>query len=142
MGGNRRERIARIIREEASRVILHDLADPRIGFCTVTRVQVTGDLHEAVIYVSIMGEELDRKHTMKALARAASVVRRAIAPRLKTRLLPSVSFDFDESVSGAIHMSELINAARNTDADKVRANKEASSSSEVDEEQDDTTQAT
>ncbi len=82
MPGKRRERIERIIREEASSVILFELADPRIGFVTVTRVKVTGDLQSARIFVSVLGDEADRSITMKALARAATVVRRAIAPRL------------------------------------------------------------
>ncbi len=116
MPGNRRERIARVIREEASRVIIHELADPRIGFVTVTRVKVTGDLQSARIFVSVLGDEADRARTMKALARASMVVRRAIAPRLKTRLLPSISIEFDESLEEALHVEDLIRDARATDS--------------------------
>jgi ribosome-binding factor A len=115
--GKRRDRIARVIREEASRVILYELADPRIGFVTVTKVKVSGDLQQARVFVSVLGKEGDRTKTMHALARASKVVRRAVAPRLKTRLVPSISFEFDESVEGAIRVEGLIRQARATDSD-------------------------
>jgi ribosome-binding factor A len=115
--GNRKERIARVIREEASRVVLYELADPRIGFVTVTKVKVSGDLQVATIFVSVLGSDGDRSKTMHALSRATKVVRKAVAPRLKTRLLPSITFEFDESVEGAAHIMELIREARATDPD-------------------------
>jgi ribosome-binding factor A len=120
VSGDRARRIARVIREEASRVVLYELADPRIGFVTVTRVKVSGDLQQAKVFVSIMGDETDRKSTMTALSRAATVVQRAVGPRLKTRLVPHVSFEFDPSVEGAIRVSHLIKEARATDADGGR----------------------
>ena len=120
MSGNRRERIARVIREEASRVILYELADPRIGFVTVTKVKVSGDLQTAKVFVSVLGSPGDRSKTMHALARATKVVRKAVAPRLKTRLLPSISFQFDESVEGAARVQGLIREARATDSDAAR----------------------
>ncbi|MHC5053712.1 MAG: 30S ribosome-binding factor RbfA [Planctomycetota bacterium] len=120
MPGNRKERIARVIREEASRVILYELADPRIGFVTVTNVKVSGDLQTAKIFVSVLGTPGDRSKTMHALARATKVVRKAVAPRLKTRLIPSISFEFDESVEGAIRVQGLIKEARATDSDAPR----------------------
>jgi hypothetical protein len=58
--------------------------------------------------------------TMTALDRAARVVQRAIGPRLKTRMIPMISFEFDPSVEGAIRVSELIREARATDADSAR----------------------
>ncbi len=117
MSGNRAERIARVIRDEASRVILYELADPRIGFVTVTKVKVSGDLQNARVYVSVYGNEADKTKTMMALARAASVVRRAVSPRLKTRRLPVITFEFDDSVEGAFRVEGLISEARATDAD-------------------------
>ena len=117
MAGNRRERIARIIREEASRVVLYELGDPRIGFVTVTKVKVSQDLSHARVYVSVYGDEGEREETMKALHRAACVVQRACGPRLKTRTIPHVEFEFDPSIEGAIHMSQLISKARASDAD-------------------------
>jgi ribosome-binding factor A len=117
MPGRRRERIARIIREEASRVVLYELADPRIGFVTVTKVEVSPDLSHARVYVSVYGDESEREQTMEVLHGAARVVQRAYGPRLKTRIIPRVEFEFDPSVEGAIHMSQLINEARASDPD-------------------------
>ncbi len=117
MAGKRSERIARIIREEASRVVLYELGDPRIGFVTVTKVKVSSDLSHARVYVSVYGDEGEREQTMEALHRAARVVQRECGPRLKTRTIPHVEFEFDPSVEGAINMSQLIKQARATDAD-------------------------
>ena len=117
MAGNRRERIARVIREEASRTVLYELADPRIGFVTVTKVKVSADLSHARVYVSVYGDDGARDSTMQALSRAATVVRRAVAPRLKTRIIPHIEFEFDPSVQKAIQMEQLIREARASDPD-------------------------
>jgi len=117
MGSNRTARIARVIREEASRVILYELSDPRIGFVTVTKVKVSGDLSLARVYVSILGDDGDRDKTMDVLGHAARIVQRAVAPRLRTRIIPHISFQFDASVEGTARLSRLIREARATDAD-------------------------
>ena len=105
MAGIRPDKIARVIREEASRVVLYELADPRIGFVTVTKVKVSADLQHARVYVSVLGDEADRDRTMAVLEGAARVVQRAVGPRLKTRSIPIISFEFDPSVQGAIRVS-------------------------------------
>ncbi len=117
MAGRRGERIARIIREEASRVVLYELGDPRIGFVTVTRVKVSADLSHARVYVSVYGDDEAREQTMKVLIRAVKVVKRACGPRLKTRIMPQIEFEFDPSVAGAIRIRQLIKEARASDPD-------------------------
>ena len=121
MADIRRERIARIIREEASRVVLYELGDPRIGFVTVTKVKVSADLSHARVYVSVYGDDAVRQATMKALSRAVRVVQRSCGPRLKTRIIPHIQFEFDPSVEGAIHISQLIGKARASDPDGGKA---------------------
>jgi len=121
VGGNRKERVARVIREEASRVVLYELADPRIGFVTVTKVKVSADLQHARVYVSVMGDAPSRDETMGVLERAARVVQRAVGPRLKMRTIPRIEFEFDPSVEGSIRVSALIREARATDADATAA---------------------
>jgi ribosome-binding factor A len=119
MAGKRCERIARVIREEASRVVLYELGDPRIGFVTVTRVKVSADLSHARVYVSVYGDDEARERTMQALIRAAKVVKRACGPRLKTRIMPQIEFEFDPSVAGAIRIRQLIEEARASDPDST-----------------------
>jgi ribosome-binding factor A len=121
VGGTRAEKMARIIREEASRVVLYELADPRIGFVTVTKVKVSPDLQHATVFVSVMGDEAMRKQTMSVLEGAAKVVQRAIGPRMKGRTMPMVGFEFDPSIAGSLRVSELIRHARSTDVDVVHA---------------------
>ena len=131
MAGNRKERVARVIREEASRVVLYELADPRIGFVTVTKVKVSADLQHARVYVSVMGDEPSRDGTMAVLDKAARVVQRAVGPRLKMRTIPRIEFEFDPSVEGSIRVSALIREARATDADAVAAKGTAADGEDV-----------
>jgi ribosome-binding factor A len=121
MAGNRAERIARVIREEASRVVLYELADPRIGFVTITKVKVSADLAHARVYVSVLGDQPVIDKTMAVLEGAVRVVQRAVGPRLKMRSMPHIDFEYDPSIEGAVRVSQLIREARATDFDSVAA---------------------
>jgi len=104
----RQARIARIIREVASRVILYELADPRIGLVTVTRAEPSRDNRHAKVYVSVMGtrEEIDR--TLRGIRNARSVIQAEVAGYLTTRFSPVLTFVEDESIKRSIRMSQLI----------------------------------
>src|SRR5512135_544593 len=105
------KRVQEAIKEEAGVVITQQLADPRLGFVTVTRVKVTRDLREAVIYVSILGGEGERSKTLRALADAAGFVKRSCGERLQLRFTPAVRFEFDPGVDKSIRVAELLKQA-------------------------------
>lgn len=107
----RARRVAEAIKEEASRVITQRLADPRLGFVTVTRVKVTRDLRSAVICVSVLGDRADRSRTMHALEDAAGYVQSLCGKRLGLRFTPRVQFQFDPGVDNSIRVSELLRQA-------------------------------
>lgn len=117
MASIRLQRVAEVIRETAARVIVQDLADPRIRFVTVTRAEVSPDLQNARVFVSVLGSDADRRTTMRALDRAARIVRHACGDALKVRRTPEIQFCFDESIERSAHISELIREARRTDPD-------------------------
>jgi ribosome-binding factor A len=93
---------------EIAGILQRDLKDPRLGLATCTRVQVTGDLKVAKIYVSVLAREEKQKETMKALEGASGYVRRLLGQRLGLRASPEVRFIFDPSVEYGIKLEKLI----------------------------------
>jgi ribosome-binding factor A len=106
----RPERLRRV--DEAVRKVLSEgiaeLKDPRIGFVTVTAVQVTNDLEHATVWVSIFGTEKQREQTFSALEGAAGVLQGRINRELHLRRTPHLRFTYDAAVERGVRMSSLI----------------------------------
>ena len=107
--------MAEAIREVVSSAILFEVADPRIHSVTVLRVEVAADLRNAVVYVSIMGNEAERKQTFRGLIHATGFLQARVAARLQTRFTPVLSFKHDESVKKSIEVTRLIDEALASD---------------------------
>ncbi len=103
--------MAEVIREVAAETILFELRDPRIKFVTVTRVEVSGDLQIAKIYVSVMGDQKTQDLALHGLTHSAGYIQSKLGSRLKTRFTPAVRFFLDEGVKKSIEVSRLINEA-------------------------------
>lgn len=110
--GGRRERVAERVRQEVAAIVRFDLADPRVGRATVTRVSMTGDLALARVYVSVLGEPAQQQETLTALRRASGRVRSLLGGRLRLRATPEVRFVFDPSVEFGIRLEEILEAER------------------------------
>ena len=102
------EKIQELMKQEISQIILRELKDPRIGFVTVTQVEVTGDLREAKVYVSIMGSEEQIKDTWKGLQSSLGFIRREVGQRIRLRVTPDLSFQLDKSLDYSAHIQELL----------------------------------
>lgn len=113
----RLERLRAVIQEEAAELILYKLNDPRIGFCTVTRVDLTPDLSFATIHVSVLGDDAQKRTTMRGLTDARGLIQSRIAKRLETRVTPRVEIQLDESSEKTFELMEKIRAARASDSD-------------------------
>ncbi len=111
MKTHRLARVAEVIREVASETILFELRDPRIKGVTVTRVEVSGDLQHAKVYVSVMGTPKEQQLCMHGLRHAGGFVQSKVAARLQTRFTPVIRFILDEGVKKSIEMTRLINEA-------------------------------
>jgi ribosome-binding factor A len=85
-----------------------DLKDPRIGLVTVTAVDVTPDLSEARVFVSVLGNERKRRATLAGLESARGVLQSRIGRELSLRKTPTLSFAYDASVERGVRMSALI----------------------------------
>jgi len=108
----RLEKLTQLVHRRASEVISYELNDPRLGFVTISRVKLSGDLKYAVIYYSVLGTEGDRSKTEHALEHAQGHVQSEIASVMHTRVTPIVRFEYDESVAGTIRVSQLLDELR------------------------------
>jgi len=103
------EKVAQEIKKEVSKIIHDELKDPRLGFVTITRVELTDDLRFAKIFFSVLGEDEVRKKTSEALASALGFVRKLVSERIKLRFSPDMVFKEDRSSEYSMHIEEIIN---------------------------------
>ena len=115
MPSHRSLRVAEAIREVVSQAILFEVADPRVRAVTVLRAEVTGDLRNATVFVSIMGTDKEQTLSMRGLRHASGFLQARVAARLQTRFTPALSFKLDDSVKKSIAMSRLIDEALEAD---------------------------
>jgi ribosome-binding factor A len=103
--------MAEAIREVVATAILFEVADPRVRSVTVLRVEVSGDLRQAKVYVSVMGTEVEQRRAMEGLNHAAGFLQARVAARLQTRFTPVLSFRTDDQVKKSIEIGRLIDEA-------------------------------
>ncbi len=106
---SRADRVAELIKHEVSDIISRKLNDPRIGFTSVTGVDIGADLQNARIYVSVYGTSQEKKATLAALASAARFIRGELAGRLQLRDVPGIIFREDDSIERGAKVFEIIN---------------------------------
>ncbi|WP_409292342.1 30S ribosome-binding factor RbfA [Peribacillus sp. SCS-26] len=104
----RANRVGEQMKKELSEIIGRKIKDPRIGFVTVTDVEVTGDLQQAKVYISVLGDEEQRQNTLKGLAKAKGFIRSEIGQRIRLRKTPEIFFEFDESVDYGNRIENLL----------------------------------
>ncbi|MEI4768533.1 30S ribosome-binding factor RbfA [Psychrobacillus sp. FJAT-51614] len=104
----RANRVAEQMKKELGEIIVRKLKDPRIGFVTVTDVEVTGDLQQATIYLTVLGGETKRDETLKALEKAKGFIRSEIGHRIRLRITPELLFKFDESAAYGNRIDDLL----------------------------------
>jgi len=97
----RTRQVGELLREELTDIIRTDVKDPRVGFFTITRVDIGPDLRSATAMVSVLGTDREREDTLEALRSAAGYIRRQLKPRLRMRQVPEVSFIDDRSMEHA-----------------------------------------
>jgi len=117
------EKLQELIKQEMGKMLLKELKDPRIGFVTVTDVEMTGDLREAKIYVSVMGGEEQVKTSLEGLNSALGFIRREIGHRIRLRFTPEISFALDTSLDYGDHIQKLLLQVEgeNKNADNAQA---------------------
>ncbi|HET6514729.1 MAG TPA: 30S ribosome-binding factor RbfA [Thermodesulfovibrionales bacterium] len=107
----RSQRVGDLLREEIAEIIMKKVKDPRLGFVTVTGVDITDDLKIAKVFVSILKEE-ERETALSILNSARSFVRSELAKRVRMKSIPSLEFRIDESVEYGGRIDKLLKEIR------------------------------
>jgi ribosome-binding factor A len=113
----RTRQVGELLREELTDIIRREVKDPRIGFFSITHVDVPPDLRTARVYVSVLGTEEERQNTQDALHSAAKFIRFHLKPRLRMRQIPELEFRDDRSMEYAQQISERMEEIRRIDQD-------------------------
>ena len=108
MAKHRPNRLAETLKEEISELIRLGLKDPRLGFVSITRVDVAGDLSHARVYVSVLGTEGEGKISLDVLNGAAGFVRTEIGKKIRLRHVPEIVFVYDSSIEHGAHIAKLL----------------------------------
>jgi len=106
----RSKRVSDLLRKEVADIIMYKLKDPRIGFITVTGVDVTDDIKIARVYVSILKDD-ERKTTIDILNSAKSFIRSELSKRLRMKFIPSIEFRLDTSIEYGNKIERLLKEA-------------------------------
>ncbi len=104
----RTEKVADLIRRELADIVMTKLRDPRIGFLTITGVEITGDLSLATIYVSSLDGSEGSAKLLKLLHNMIPFLRHELAPRLGLREVPDLRFLYDESIERGARVEDLL----------------------------------
>ena len=113
---NRRpDQVAETVRQVIADVLLTELRDPRIGFVTVTGVQVTNDLSVATVRVSVMGEPAEREAALQGLESAAGFLRGRVGKALTTRIVPELRFELDRGLEHAARINKILGELKQED---------------------------
>ena len=117
MTTQRPERVQEALRQEISRIVHGEIKDPRLGFLTITRVDLTKDLRYAKIYFSVLGESKDKQLALKGLNSAKGYIKSLISDRIKLRFMPEIEFKIDESLEHTQHIYDLLDKLKKEKAD-------------------------
>jgi ribosome-binding factor A len=108
MGADRLRRVDEAVRQVLSDALTTDLKDPRVGFVTVTAVKTSPDLRHARVFVSVLGDEPQRRATLDGLESAHGFLQRRVAAELRLKHTPTLVFEYDDTTERAMRLSELI----------------------------------
>jgi ribosome-binding factor A len=107
MAGPRMRRVDEAMREVVAATV-SELADPRLGFVTVTGVETSPDLRTAKVYVSVLGDATERDATLDALRSSHGVIQSRIAAETRMKRTPTLTFHYDDTIEKGVRISRLL----------------------------------
>jgi ribosome-binding factor A len=117
MNEQRARRLADRIQVIVAEMLERRIKDPRLGFVTVTDVRVTGDLREATVFYTVMGDAAEREATAAALESAKGIIRSEVGKQTGIKFTPTIAFVADAVPESAAHLEDLLKQARERDAE-------------------------
>ena len=126
MSTQRPERVQEALRQEISRIVQNQVKDPRLGFLTITRVELTKDLRYARVYFSTLGELKEKRLALKGLNNAKGYIKGLIGDRIKLRFMPDIEFKIDGSFEHTKQIYDLLDKLKKerNDGEDNRGDKE------------------
>ena len=125
----REDQLSEVIVRELSDLIRTRMKDPRVGFASITDVELSHDLRHARVFVSVMGSQEEQHETMRALGHGTGFLRRELAQRMNIRHVPDLAFRLDESIARGAHVLNLLHQVQAEDT--ATATKRTSTSAET-----------
>ncbi|MEJ2557624.1 MAG: 30S ribosome-binding factor RbfA [Anaerolineae bacterium] len=110
MATRRQRRVAELLHQEISLLIEQRAQDPRLGFVTVTDVEVSPDLRVAHVYVSVLGNDEDAKQSLASLRHATGFFRHELGASLSLRYTPELEFRIDDSLERGFRIDRLLDS--------------------------------
>jgi len=104
----RTDRIDELLRQEIGSIVTREVADPRVGFATITKVETTPDLRHAKVWVSVIGQPKERSGTIAALSRAMPFVRRELGKSLRLKRIPDLHVELDDTAERGTRVLHLL----------------------------------
>jgi len=109
MGTQRPERVQEALRQEISKIVQNEVKDPRLGFITITRVELTKDLRYAKIFFSTLGESREKHLALKGLNHAKGYIKTLVADKIKLRFVPELDFRIDDTLEHTKQIYDILN---------------------------------
>ena len=110
----RSNQVAEELRKIVSMILLEDLNEPRMGFITITRIELTDDLRFARIFYSVLGDDAQKESTREALEDNSGFIRRLVVERINMKYAMELKFEVDKSIEHSFHIDELLKKIKKT----------------------------
>ncbi len=117
----RKEKLEQQIHRIVSDLLIKEIKDPRIGFATVTGVELNGDWSQAMIGISVLGEPRDIRKTLEGLTSATAYIQHRVGKGLGIRSTPRISFFLDSSIAESVRMVDLLNKLEESESGERKA---------------------
>lgn len=112
---SRQERVAEAIKQEVSLILHEKIKDPRLGFVTITKVDLSNDMRDAKVFFSVLGSAEDYKKTKEAIESASGFIRKLVAERLRLRFAPELLFREDRSGEYSVRIQQVLDEIKEQD---------------------------
>ena len=114
----RANRVSQELKKIISQILLEDLSDPRLGFITLTHVEVTDDLRYARVYYSVLGDEEQKESTAEPLEEQSSFIRRLAVQRINMKFALEIKFEMDKSIDHSFKIDSILKKIKGDDEKK------------------------
>ena len=114
----RASRVAEELRKIISQILLEELTDPRVGFVTITHIDVTDDLRYARVFYSVLGDEAQKESTAEALQEQLKYIRRLAVERINMKFAMEIKFEVDKSIDHSFRIDTILKQIKKPDPEE------------------------